>query len=67
MEVAGRQVTQQRTWPTMMEEGEQIKHTCMYGVCHYPHNWSKGEEEGRMLVQQRMRLVVGMSSVTKGG
>ena len=46
----------------------------MYGVSHCPHNWSKGGAklrdggvEGRMLVQQRMRLVGGMSSVTKGG
>ena len=46
----------------------------MYGVSHCPHNWSKGGAklrdggvEGRMLVQQRMRLVVGMSSVTKRG
>ena len=54
----------------MMEEGEQIKHTCMkYGVCSCPHNWSKGEGAGggRMLVQQHTLLVVGMSSVTKRG
>ena len=60
-----------KTWNTMMEEGEQIKPTCMCVhtvLVHLSTIWGKSKKERKwMLVQRHTRLVVGMSSVTKGG